>query len=306
MGRAATHSCGASCCAARRVVLTFQQRFLGGRAANDDMPCRSRSIVGRSEPWRGRPRRAVHRTPRARRRRADRLAGALAVALAAAAGCRNRTGPLDDAELCSPRLRNAVEQERRGNFPAAIQAYRAALDEDAKLARAHLGLAFLLDQADGDRLAAIYHYRRYLELRPDTDKRPLIQERIADAEAAFAASRLRATNTTERVAALEWENSGLKSKITDLAGTVARLRATLSTVNSNLVAVRETQARQERMLARDNVVVAYVVQRGDSLASIAERVYGEPGRWRDIFEANRSRMRNELDVRTGQILILPR
>lgn len=47
------------------------------------------------------------------------------------------------------------------------------------------------------------------------------------------------------------------------------------------------------------------VRRGDSLSAIAERVYGEQDRWRDIFDANRAQLADPDEIATGTQLRLP-
>ena len=49
----------------------------------------------------------------------------------------------------------------------------------------------------------------------------------------------------------------------------------------------------------------YTVQPQDSLYSIARKVYGDPSRWRDIFEANRDILPSEDRLRVGQTLRIP-
>ena len=49
----------------------------------------------------------------------------------------------------------------------------------------------------------------------------------------------------------------------------------------------------------------YVVQRGDSLSKIAKEVYGNAGRWKEIFEANRDQIKDPNLIRPGQELRIP-
>jgi len=49
----------------------------------------------------------------------------------------------------------------------------------------------------------------------------------------------------------------------------------------------------------------YVVRSGESLARIAKREYGVERRWKQIYAANRSRLRSENSVREGQRIFLP-
>lgn len=50
----------------------------------------------------------------------------------------------------------------------------------------------------------------------------------------------------------------------------------------------------------------YVVKKKDTLYSIARSQYGEAGRWKDIYEANRSELGGDPNrLRVGQTLTLP-
>lgn len=49
----------------------------------------------------------------------------------------------------------------------------------------------------------------------------------------------------------------------------------------------------------------YTVVRGDSLSRIAKREYGDAGKWRKIFEANKDVIENPDLIEPGQQLIIP-
>jgi nucleoid-associated protein YgaU len=49
----------------------------------------------------------------------------------------------------------------------------------------------------------------------------------------------------------------------------------------------------------------YVVQRGDSLSKIAKEVYGNAGRWREIYEANKDQIEDPGLIRPGWELRIP-
>lgn len=49
----------------------------------------------------------------------------------------------------------------------------------------------------------------------------------------------------------------------------------------------------------------YVVQRGDSLSKIAKEVYGNAGRWREIYEANQDQIQDPNLIRPGWELRIP-
>lgn len=49
----------------------------------------------------------------------------------------------------------------------------------------------------------------------------------------------------------------------------------------------------------------YVVVSGDSLSKIAKREYGDAGKWKQIFEANRDIIKDPNLIHPGQKLKLP-
>ena len=49
----------------------------------------------------------------------------------------------------------------------------------------------------------------------------------------------------------------------------------------------------------------YTVVAGDSLSKIAKKIYGDGGRWKEIFEANRDKIKNPDLIHPGQVLKIP-
>ena len=49
----------------------------------------------------------------------------------------------------------------------------------------------------------------------------------------------------------------------------------------------------------------YVVQAGDSLGKISEKLYGDWSQWKRIFEANRDQISNPDLIHPGQTFIIP-
>jgi len=49
----------------------------------------------------------------------------------------------------------------------------------------------------------------------------------------------------------------------------------------------------------------YVVQRGDTLTRIAERLLGDAARWEEIYHVNRDQIRDPDNIREGMVLWVP-
>ncbi|MGR2740147.1 LysM peptidoglycan-binding domain-containing protein [Billgrantia sp. Q4P2] len=64
--------------------------------------------------------------------------------------------------------------------------------------------------------------------------------------------------------------------------------------------------REQRLVARGLDANLYRVRRGDTLASIAGRFYGNPQRWEELHEANRHVLENPDLVWPGLTLVIPR
>lgn len=58
-------------------------------------------------------------------------------------------------------------------------------------------------------------------------------------------------------------------------------------------------------LVPEPTVQTYIVVGGDSLSKIAKKFYGDAGKWREIFEANRDRISNPDLIQIGQVLKIP-
>ena len=104
--------------------------------------------------------------------------------LVAMVGCNRE----DAAELARKERAAALRAEARtaesqGNL---IAADRQLLTVDPTDAGAHLSLANLSHDARKNYLDAIYHYQRYLDLMPESDKKQLVTDRLASAKTLLA------------------------------------------------------------------------------------------------------------------------
>jgi tetratricopeptide (TPR) repeat protein len=237
----------------------------------------------------------------------------VAVCLGLAIAC-SRTDP-------TPVLNRAKQLADAQQPQAAAAAYDEALRIDPGNTRAHLELGLLLDDALGDPVGAIYHYRRFLELEPNSDKQQLVKDFIERAQLSLAAKLPRAGTgdtaelqrlQTER-AALMQENSLLKARLTELEAASHPVFAPPATVAAEppamIMAAAPVPAAPEPVVATPAAPVAsgrmHVVQAGDTLYSLALRYYGTRADWVKIFDANRSVLESKDRLKIGQRLVIP-
>lgn len=219
-----------------------------------------------------------------------------------------------------PLMRRALSLQRAGDNKGAIEAYQRVIDTKPGFARAHLNAAILYTQPpDEDFVRAIYHYERYLSLRPDAENAAQVRDLARRARVNFAAS-LPATNPNdalELVAELRRENEGLKQQIELLQQAARPAVPTSETFRASsavppplpppsrpvLPAPRPAQtpvAAPTPAAPRTHTVVA-----GETLSSIASKVYNDPSAWRKVYDANRDKLANPAALRPGQVLATP-
>ena len=260
---------------------------------------------------------------------------AVAAMLVISTGCE-RAAPASGAdaeqEVNYQRAKKLYEQQ---DFPAAAEFYKKTLSVNPDFSKAHLELGMLSEDKLGDPIAAIYHYRRYLELRPDSEKRQLVEDFIERAKLSLAVklpqSPLVDPNDLLRLqnekAALLQENAMLRSRVAELekaasvAATAAAetpvpavVAATASPsvgtsgptpVASVVMAAAPVTALSEPAPAEASRVHTYIVQKGDTLQSLALRYYGTRSAWEKIYQANRSGLPSKDQLKVGQQLVIP-
>lgn len=241
-----------------------------------------------------------------------RTLGMVVLAALMAGGCSNRVQLADGDEMDHPLMKRAKAKEQAGDVAGAEQIYRALMEREPTMARAHLGLAILLDKPGGDYIEAVYHYKRYLALRPDTEKREMIKSYVQAATLALVGSVYsNEAAVVKRLSVVEQENAVLKVRNANLTAQLQQSRTATSQWRARAEALA---AEASKTLERSGALEAGIqpavptvrVEKNDTLRKIAARVYGDQGRWRDLYEANRNLLQRPEDVRVGQVLVVPR
>lgn len=250
---------------------------------------------------------------------------AAALAMSLLAGCTSQVQEQDALEFNYPAIRKARAKLREGDKQAALELLNRAIDEKPKLAQAHLEVAQLYDDYDHNYVRAIYHYERYLELRPQTEKKEMIEGFIRKARIAYAASVAeQVPGLDKKVQALQEDNDRLKQDLRqvreNLARRVAAPALSRSTVSvpaadgysiaepaiSESTAAPAVDAKPASVSAGNPAGAQYRVQRGDTLSIVAARVYHNPRKWKLIYDANRDTLGGSQKLKTGQMLVIPK
>ena len=226
-----------------------------------------------------------------------------AALLAALAGCG------DGNAAAHPNFRKAELCREAGDYEAAMGQLRRFMASRPNSPEGHLAMASLCDENLNDPLGAVYHYREFLRLAPDS---PHAEMARAWMNAAMEKLRTTVETSPEERQALEQEIARLKQQNLRLTRLFhARRGDGLQTVPPTAPA---RHAVSEPPPGRGRTAVAgspaavrkeqrYRVRQGDTLGLIARRFYGSSAQFRRIMEANG--LKPDSVLRIGQELNIP-
>ena len=216
-----------------------------------------------------------------------RLIAALTVLIIA--GCDRMITPRH-----AQQLKDADAKAISGDFARAISLYESALEDRPSDAEVHYNLGLLYDDKMNDPLNAIHHFKRYLAIAPGGPHAADVKNFVKRDELSLLTS-LSGDAVISRAEAtrLRNENLTLRKELDD-----ARGRARVPTERTSAAA---KDARNNDLNSR-----TYVVQRGDTLASISRKFFKTSTRWKQILDANRDVIDNPKKLTAGQTLVIPR
>ena len=188
-----------------------------------------------------------------------------------------------------------------------------ALDEFLSVTRrmiecpkSHLeaGRLLLSLESRKDPVSSIYHFRRFLLLKPESREASKVEQLIVSAEREII-RKLPGKPYEDylELIALQEENAKLKRQIDDYK---ARLGAPLGeTGQLPRTAVPVVVPPRPVSPPQPAQVRSYVVQKGDSLYAISRKFYGDSSHIDRIFQANRDSLPSKNSLRVGQTLRIP-
>ncbi len=150
------------------------------------------------------------------------LLGVLALDLA---GCGDNERLSYATEVDEPSYREGTALLKTGRKQEALNAFLKVIDKRGDdSAESHLEVGLLYLQHINDPLSAIYHFRKYLALRPNSPQAPLVRQRIDAATREFARtlpaqpleSQLQRVDLVATLDRLKQENESLKQELADL------------------------------------------------------------------------------------------
>ena len=154
----------------------------------------------------------------------------LLAASLALAGCdlaNKQDAQYDDSR--NPYYKQAAQDLDSNNPAAAAGDYETALGVNPKLAGAHYQLGIIYGEKLQDPIGSIFHFKRYLELAPNSDQADKVKELIDKQTQIFAAGLPNSpTQSADDYAKLQADNAALKKQVDDATHTITQLQAQLA------------------------------------------------------------------------------
>lgn len=223
-------------------------------------------------------------------------------------GCGKASQSMEEREERDPFVKSGQAYMEEGKWEEAEAAFKQALDNEPLMARPHLDLAVIYQQHKINYIHAIYHYDRYLELRPDADKTKFITEQKMKVAQALANTLI---NNSPEVKKVVQERNQLLQQNMDLKQQLSSGSQSTPTT-STAVKTEEPKSATETIpknAAPSNSQTAthqiYHVVGGDTLTRIANKFYNDSARWDIILEANKDALSGPHDLKAGQTLVIP-
>lgn len=230
-----------------------------------------------------------------------------------------------------PQFVRGREEIKKGNYKEALNAFLKVTEKRRDAAESHLDIGNIYLYHINDPIPAIYHFRKYLELKPNTKQSQRVRACIDTAQKRFAATlpgnpfdvNTQALEIEEAIRTAKAENLELKQELAQALKKIELLEVNQREAVAKVSELRQTeqqhrqagqateqQRRNQRQEPTPKVTndtpPTYTVQIGDTLSSISRRFYGSEARWRDVYNANRDKLPNPQSLKPGQILKIPR
>lgn len=186
-------------------------------------------------------------------------------------GCSNQVLTEKEIENKTPIILEAKNYIENEEWILAEERLKEILIKKPLYSRAHLDLAIIYQQQITNYINSIYHYNRYLELNPLSEKNIFINEQI---------------NKLKK----QLELSFIKNE--------KKYPKIQKNIKTNIVHSKIINKPKKNF-------IKYKVQNGDTLSKISREFYNDPTQYNKIVEAN-DEIDNPRDIKVGQIIVIPK
>ena len=223
----------------------------------------------------------------------------------------------------------AKDFQSQGRYDDALITYLGLISVRRESPESHLEVGYIYLRTLKDPIRAIYHFDRYLDLKPESERTIQVKQLIETAKLEFLRqlptkpfqAEVERMDLLEIIEKLKKENSELKLKYNQVLLQIKSLdgQEAMDHISKSLnkrVSSHEGRSQNENgntltsfgetiTIDPREVPKSYTVQSGDTLSKISKKFYGTANRWNDIYQANRDTLSSARSLREGQELLIP-
>jgi tetratricopeptide (TPR) repeat protein len=246
-------------------------------------------------------------------------------------GCDGTDRLVLGTETNEPYYRQGDQLKRQGRYQEALGAYLKVIErrnQDAP--ESHLEAGLIYQQYLKDPIYAIYHFRKYLELEPNSRQADLVRQRIDAAMRDFARTlparpmedQMLRLDLMNKIDELQKQNLALKEQLARQSPGVAIPGGDSGEMMVPVPGSAPSSPARRGFLSNPPAAQAgeqpgtpptkpsaaartHMVAQGETLGKIAQRYYGSSARWHEILDANRDVLKDEKAVKQGMTLKIP-
>ena len=211
-----------------------------------------------------------------------------------------RTPEFDDPEFRQGHTYIKQHETRR-----ALECFLRVIDKRNGAAESHLEAGRMYIDLK-DPLPAIYHFNEYIRLKPNSDQSKIVRQMIKTADKLYLEQipgrpmepdAAGTTDQNSQLQKLRAENERLKREVSELSR-INKVSET-STNNSNATTKTKTVATSAKSST------TYVIKMNDTLSSISRKFYGTDSRKTEIYNANKTKIKNPSKLVVGVTIEIP-
>jgi LysM repeat protein len=207
-------------------------------------------------------------------------------------------------ELDDPEFRQGLTYGKQHESRRALECFLRVIDTRKGAAESHLEAGRMYIDLK-EPLPAIYHFKEYIRLKPTSEQSKIVRQMIKTAEKLYLEQipgrplEPDAVGTTDQYAQLQklkTENERLKREVSELSRINKVSEAPITNSTTTSTKVTSTGPKSS---------TTYIIKASDTLSSISRKFYGTDSRKTEIFNANKTKIKNPSKLVVGMTIEIP-
>jgi len=221
-------------------------------------------------------------------------------------GCDdNKDSGARTSEFDNPEFRQGLTFEKQHESRRALECFLRVIDSRKGSAESHLEAGRMYIDLK-DPLPAIYHFNEYIRLNPTSDQSKIVRQMIKTAEKLYLEQipgrplepdAAGSTDQYSQLQKLKSENEKLKREVAELSR--------INKVSEVSVSNSSSTTNAKTVSTGPKNTTTYIIKANDTLSSISRKFYGTDTRKTEIYNANKSKIKNPSKLVVGVTIEIP-